>query len=70
VLTETSLIDKIEVMPETGFVQVRRVNRIIRDGVTVAQTFHRVTHLPGADVSAEGPLVQAICRAAWCLPVE
>lgn len=64
-LTETSLIDKIEVLPESGVVQVRQVTRIVKDGVAVASTYARWTLNPGQDVSAEDPKVQAVCQAVW-----
>lgn len=64
-LTETSLIDKIEVLAETGVVQVRRVDRIQKDGELIASTYHRWTLNPGQDVSGEDAQVQAVCRAVW-----
>ena len=63
-LTETKLIDKIEVV-ENGIVQVREATRISRDGEQVAQTYHRWTLNPGQDVSNQPDNVKAICQAAW-----
>lgn len=63
-LTETKLIDKIEVT-ENGIVQVREATRISRDGEQIAQTYHRWTLSPGQDVSDQPANVQSICQAAW-----
>jgi hypothetical protein len=66
-LTESTLIDKIEVLPETGHVQVRTATRILRDGVRVSETYHRHVITPSEPLSAQDPLVQAVTRAAWAV---
>ena len=63
-LTETKLIDKIEVV-ENGIVQVREATRIMRDGEQIAQTYHRWSFTPGQDVSDQPANVQAIAQAVW-----
>ena len=63
-LTETKVIDKIEVV-ETGHVQVREATKIERDGVEIAKTYHRWSFAPGSDVSEMPANVQAIAAAAW-----
>lgn len=63
-LTETKLIDKIEVV-ENGTLQVREATRILKDGEQIAQTYHRWTLTPGQDVSDQPANVQAIAQAAW-----
>lgn len=63
-LTEQKTIDKIEVV-ENGTVQVREVNRVLKDGGEIARNFHRWTLTPGQDVSDQAANVQAICQAAW-----
>jgi hypothetical protein len=63
-LTETKLIDKIEVV-ENGTVQVREATRIMKDGAQIAQTYHRWCLTPGQDVSDQPANVQSICQAAW-----
>lgn len=63
-LTETKVIDKIEVV-EHGIVQVREATKIERDGVEIAKTYHRWSFAPASDVSAQPANVQAICAAAW-----
>jgi hypothetical protein len=63
-LTETKVIDKIEVV-ENGSVQVREVTRIMKDGKEIANTYHRWAFAPGSDVSEMPANVQAICQVAW-----
>jgi hypothetical protein len=63
-LTETKVIDKIEVV-ENGTLQVREATRIIKDGEQIAQTFHRWSFAPGSDVSEMPANVQAIATATW-----
>jgi hypothetical protein len=63
-LTETKVIDKIEIV-ENGVVQVREATRIMKDGEQIAQTFHRWSFVPASDVSAMPANVQAIAQAAW-----
>ena len=63
-LTETKVIDKIEVL-ESGVVQVREATRILKDGEQIAQTFHRWSLTPGQDISDQASNVQAIANAAW-----
>lgn len=63
-LTETKVIDKIEVV-ENGSVQVREVTRIMKDGNEVAHTYHRWVLEPEADLTGQPANVVAICNAAW-----
>lgn len=63
-LEEIKVIDKIEVI-EDGTVLVRQATRIVKDGVQIAHSFHRWSFIPGSDISAMPPNVQAIAGAAW-----
>ena len=63
-LTETKTIDQITVT-ENGIVLVREATRILKDGVQIAQTFHRWSFAPGQDVSEMPENVKAICDTAW-----
>jgi hypothetical protein len=63
-LTETKVVDKIEVVV-LGQLQVREATTIMRDGEAIAKTYHRWTFAPGDDVSAMPANVQAIAAAAW-----
>ena len=63
-LEETKTIDQITVT-ENGIVLVREATRVLRDGVQIAQTFHRWSFPPGSDVSEMPNNVKAICSTAW-----
>jgi hypothetical protein len=63
-LTETKVIDKIEVL-ENGAIQVREATRIFRDGREVAKSYHRWAFPPGSDVSSMPDNVVAIANTVW-----
>ena len=58
-LTEDTVIDSIDVLLD-GQIQVRRADRIFRDGVEVSHTFHRHVVSPGDDLALEDPGVAEI----------
>lgn len=60
-LTEDTIIDSIEVLYD-GHIQVRRANRVFRDGVEVSKTYHRHIVYPGQDLTRQDARVQAIAR--------
>ena len=63
-LSEETAVDRIEVL-EHGHIQVRRANRVLRDGEVISTQFHRVAYAPGDDVSHEDARIRAIAAAAW-----
>jgi hypothetical protein len=63
-LNKEVVIDKIEAL-ESGFVQVRKVTRIIEDGVELSRSYHRWALSPGQNIADQDPRVQAICNAVW-----
>jgi len=63
-LSEQAVIDKIEVL-EHGQLQVRTARRVLRDGVVIAETYHRHVVEPGEDVSKMAPRVRAIAATVW-----
>ena len=65
-VTEVSMIDKIEVL-DTNLIQVRRADKVLRDDVEIASTYHRHVLQPGDDLSNEDPRVRAIATAVWSL---
>ena len=79
-LTETTEYDKIEVVSQYKYVQVRKATVIKKDGVELTRTFNRHTlecgtlddsnNLVDTDISAEPAEVQAICNAAWTTTVK
>lgn len=64
-LTETKVIDRIEVVGEYANLQVREATIIMRDGEQIAKSYHRWAFPPGSDVSSMPSSVQAMAQAAW-----
>ena len=58
-LTEDSVVDSIEVLLD-GQIQVRKANRVFRDGVEISKTFHRHVVHPGDDLALEDSRVAEI----------
>jgi len=58
-LTEDTVVDSIDVLLD-GQIQVRRANRVFRDGVEISKSYHRHVVSPGDDLSAEDPRVQSV----------
>jgi len=58
-LTEDTIVDSIDVLPD-GQIQVRRANRVFRDGTEISKAYHRHVVSPGDDLSKEDPRVAAI----------
>ncbi len=62
-LTEETVEDKIEIVSEHKFVQVRTATVIKKDGTEISRGYHRHVVAPDADISGESAEVQAICNA-------
>ena len=62
-LTEETVQDKIEIVSEHKFIQVRTATVIKRDGVEISRSFSRHVVAPDADITGESAEVQAICAA-------
>jgi hypothetical protein len=63
-LTETKVIDKIEVV-ENGTIQVREATRIMRNDEVIATTYHRWSFAPASDISSMPDNVKAIAQVVW-----
>jgi hypothetical protein len=61
-LTEESVIDQITIL-EDGQIQVRQANKVFRDGVEIAKSYHRHVVAPGQDLTNEDPRVQKVAKA-------
>lgn len=61
-LEKLIVVDRIEVV-ENGSVQVRTATRILDDGQTIGESFHRHVIAPGDDYSGEDARVKAVCAA-------
>ena len=64
-LSETKVIDKVEVLIEVPCVQIREATRVERDGEVIASSYHRRVISQGDDYSSEPANVQAICNAVF-----
>jgi hypothetical protein len=64
-LTEKTLIDKIELLPENGIIQVRYATVIKRDDVEISRSYLRTSYEKNADVSQADPLVIKIAETFW-----
>ena len=62
-LTETTLDDKIEIVSDFKFVQVRTARVIYDDGTEISRSFSRRVIAPDADITGESTELQAICNA-------
>ena len=79
-LTETTEYDKIEVVSQYKYVQVRKATVIKKDGVELTRTFNRHTlecgtlddsnNLVDTDISSEPTEIQAICNAVWTTDIK
>ena len=58
-LTEDTIVDSIDVLPD-GQIQVRKANRVFRDGVEISKSYHRHVVSPGQDLSKEDSRVAEI----------
>ena len=58
-LTEDELVDSIDVLAD-GQMQVRKANRVFRDGVEISKSYHRHVVSPGDDLALEAPRVAEI----------
>ena len=62
-LTERTVQDKIEIVGDFKYIQVRTATVIERDGVEISRSFSRHVVAPDADITGESTEVQAICAA-------
>jgi len=80
-LTKTTTNDKIEVVGDFKFVQVRKATIIKEDGKELSRSFHRKVWSPGqledgttnyinTDISSADADVQAVCNAVWTQAVK
>jgi hypothetical protein len=64
-LTKQTTIDRIEVLPETGHIQIRQKIAIIEDGKEISFSYHRYVLEKGAGLSGQPDNVKAVAEAAW-----
>jgi hypothetical protein len=64
-LTETKIIDKVELDLEYGGIIVRERNLIFKDGAEIAKTYERKSFDPDVDTTTLSPEILAIANATW-----
>ena len=79
-LTESIEYDKIEVIGNYKYVQVRKATVIKKDNAEIARSFERYSlsagtldgsdNLVAADISSQPTEVQSICNAVWTTDVK
>ena len=69
-LTETTLDDKIEIVSDFKFVQVRTARVILDDGTEISRSFSRRVIAPTDDITGESTELQAICNAVHTQAVK
>ena len=69
-LTEETVEDKIEVVGDYKFLQIRTATVIKRDDVEISRSFHRHVVAPNSDITGESAEVQAICAAVHTQAVK
>ena len=69
-LTQETVQDKIEIVSEHKFIQVRTATVIKRDDVEISRSFSRHVVAPDADITGESAEVQAICAAVHTQAVK
>jgi len=69
-LTETTIDDKIEIVSDFKFVQVRSARVIYDNGTEISRSFSRRVIAPDADITGESTELQAICTAVHTQAVK
>ncbi len=69
-LTEETVQDKIEIVSEHKFIQVRTATVIKRDGTEISRGYSRHVVAPNDDITGESTEVQAICNAVHTQAVK
>ena len=64
-LEEVIEYDKIEIVGQYKFVQVRKASVIKKDGAEMTRSFHRYVLHPDTDISGEPTEITAVCNAVW-----
>lgn len=61
---EIKTVDEVTVV-EGGTILYREVNRVLKDGVQIAESFHRYSLVPGQDLTGQPEMVVHIAALAW-----
>jgi len=66
VYTEISEIDSINVTANNN-IEVRRADKVLKDGEEISKTYHRHVLSPGDDLTNQDPKVIAVANVVWNL---
>lgn len=50
---------------EGGFINVKRIDKVLKDGIEISVTNNRHVLAPGDDLTNEDSVVQAVAKAVW-----
>ena len=50
---------------ESGIIQVKRIDKVLKDGEVISTTNHRHVLVPGSDLTNEDSVVVAVANAIW-----
>jgi hypothetical protein len=64
-LEKTTTIDRIEVLPESGHIQIRQKISVLEDGELISSAYHRYVLEKNSDLSGQPEEVKSIAEAAW-----
>ena len=64
-LEKTKKIDKIEIITETGILQIREKTVITDDGEEISSSYHRYCLNPLSDISEQDQEIQNIAGVLW-----
>ena len=61
--TETSTY--LPEVTENGAIQVKRIDKVLKNGEVISSTIHRHVLMPGDDLENEDSIVVAVANAVW-----
>ena len=66
--TEKSVIDKMEIL-EDGQIQVRQADKVYKDGIEIAKTYHRHVLAPGENLAGQDKRAADVAGLIWTADV-
>lgn len=64
-ITKNIVIDSIEILPETGSIQIRQRTDIVEGNEIISSQNHRWVLTPGQDISDQEPIVKKVVDLFW-----
>ena len=63
--TFTEISTYLPEVTENGAIQVKRIDKVLKNGEVISSTIHRHVLMPGDDLTNEDAVVQAVAQAVW-----